>query len=259
MKPQKVTRSAGSTLEKALQILEVILEQPQSIGMPDLIDRLGMSRQSVHRLILQLEELGLIVKIPNRDRFAIGARLSKLAFNTIQSANQGAPILATIQKVVDDIGESCTLGVIAGREYVYIERVECNREPSIHILTGSKLPAHITSGGKAMLAFLPEKLRARTVETLDLVPFTKNTITNHDELMADLVAIRERGYSIGNQEYSEGIHGVGVPVVSPDGFAVAALAMHALAHRVPLDEIPGYAVKLQATAKRLAELWDMGA
>ena len=218
MKPRNIKQGAGSTLEKALQVIEVILEQPQSIGMPDLTDRLGMSRQSLHRLIQQMQEQGLIVKIPNRDRFAIGARLSKLAFNTLSSANQGAPILATIQQVVDDIGESCTLGVIAGREYVYIERVECKREPGIHIVTGAQLPAHITSGGKAMLAFLPEKVRARTVETLDLVPFTKNSITDRDVLMAELVAIRERGYSIGNQEYSEGIHGVGVPVLSTDGY-----------------------------------------
>ena len=257
MKPQKIIKGSGSALDKALQVLEVILEQPQSIGLPDLADRLGMSRQSIHRLIQQMHEQGLIVKIPNRDRFAIGARLSKLAFDTIRSANQGAPILATIQKVVADIGESCTLGVVAGREYVYIERVECMREPRIHIVTGAQLPAHITSGGKAMMAFLPDKVRARIVETLDLVPFTKNSITDHDVLLAELIEIRARGYAIGNQEYSEGIHGVGVPVLSPEGYALASLGMHAPAHRVTLDDIPQYAEKLQATAKRLAELWDM--
>ncbi len=249
--------TGGSALEKALMVLEVILEQPQSIGMPDLTDRLGMSRQSLHRLLQQMHEQGLIVKIPNRDRFAVGARLTKLAFDTIRSANQGIPMLATIQKVVAELGESCTLGVVAGRDYVYIERVECDREPRIHIVTGIQLPAHITSGGKAMMAFLPDKVRARTVETLDLVAFTKNSIIDPDELMAELEAIRERGYSIGNQEYSEGIIGVGVPVLAPDGYALASLALHAPIHRVALEDTPRYAEKLQAAASRLAEIWDM--
>lgn len=252
-------KSPGSALEKALNVLEVILEQPQSIGLPDLTDRLGMSRQSLHRLLQQMHEQGLIVKIPNRDRFAVGARLSKLAFDTIRSANQGIPILATIQKVVAELGESCTLGVVAGRDYVYIERVECTREPRIHIVTGIQLPAHITSGGKAMMAFLPDTVRARTVETLDLVPFTKNTITDPDELMAELDAIRERGYAIGNQEYAEGIIGVGVPVLAPEGYAVASLGMHAPAHRVTVKDAPEYANKLQAAARRLAEIWDVTA
>ena len=252
-------KGTGSTLGKALQVLEVILEQPQSIGLPDLADRLAMSRQSLHRLLQQMQEQGLIVKIPNRDRFAIGTRLSKLAFDTIRSANQGIPILATIQKVVAELGESCTLGVVAGRDYVYIERVECNREPRIHIVTGTQLPAHITSGGKAMMAFLPDNVRARTIETLDLVPFTKSTIIDPDVLMTELDAIRERGYAIGNQEYSEGIIGVGVPVLAPDGYALASLALHAPIHRVTLDKAPEYAEKLQVAARRLAEIWDIKA
>jgi DNA-binding IclR family transcriptional regulator len=257
VKPQSVKKRSATTLEKALQVLEVILEQPQSIGMPDLTDRLGMSRQSLHRVLQQMHQQGLIVKIPNRDRFAIGARLSKLAFDIIRSANQGIPILATIQKVVADMGESCTLGVVAGRDYVYIERVECEREPRIHIVTGIQLPAHITSGGKAMMAFLPDKVRAKTVQTLDLVAWTKNTIIDSDELLVELEEIRKRGYAIGDEEYSEGIMGVGVPVLAPDGFALASLAIHAPIHRVTLENAPQYAEKLQAAASRLAEIWYM--
>ncbi len=259
MRNSKNANSSNSTLEKAMRVLEVIVEQPQSIGLPDLTDRLGMSKQSLHRLLQQMHELGLIVKIPNRDRFAIGARLTKFGFDTIRSANQGIPILATIQKVVAELGESCTLGVVAGRDYVYIERVECTREPRVHIVTGIQLPAHITSGGKAMMAFLPDNLRARTIETLDLVPFAKNTITDPDALLAELDAIRERGYSIGNQEYAEGIIGVGVPVLAPEGYAVASLGMHGPIHRVTVEDAPRYAEKLQAAAGRLADIWDMKA
>lgn len=257
MKPHSSNKGMGSALEKALQVLEVIVEQPQSVGLPDLADRLGISRQSLHRILQQLHEHGLVVKIPKRDRFAIGARLSKLAFDTIRSANQGPPILAIIQKVVSEIGESCTLGVVAGRDYVYIERVECEREPRIHIVTGIQLPAHITSGGKAMMAFLPEKVRARTVQTLDLVSFTKNTIIDPDELMVELEAIRERGYAIGNQEYAEGIIGVGVPVLTDDGYALASLALHGPIHRVTLGIVHEYAERLQEAARSLAEIWDL--
>lgn len=222
----KNKKSASSALEKALQTLEAILDQPQSIGLPDLADRLGMSRQSLHRVLQQLHEHGLIVKVPNRDRIAIGSRLSKLALDTIRSANQGAPIRATLQKAVFEIGETCHLGVLAGLDYVYVERVECERKPYIYIATGVQLPAHITSGGKAMLAFLPDKVRARTVEAMILTPYTKHTITDPDALLVELDAIRERGYAIGNQEYSEGIIGVGVPVLDPQGHAVAGLGLH---------------------------------
>ena len=237
--------------------LEAIIDQPQSVGLPDLADRLGLSRQSLHRLLQQLDEHGLVVKIPNRDRFAIGARLSKLALSTIRSANQGPPIRAIIQEVVASTGETCNMGVLVGREYVYIERVECDRKPRIYLETGMRLPSHVTSGGKAMLAFFPDKVRARLVETLELKRYTEFTITDRDKLMAELDEIRERGYAVSWQEFGEGIIGVGVPVLTEEEFPLAALALHAPIQRIALEDASKYASKLQLAAERLVEAWDM--
>lgn len=257
MKPQSENNNAGSALGKALMVLEAILDQPQSIGLPDLADRLKMPRQTLHRLLQQLHELGLIVKIPGRDRFAIGSRLSKLALGALHSVNQGAPIRATLQKIVSEVGETCHLGVLAGRDYAYVERVECDRQPHIYLATGTQLPAYITSGGKAMLAFLDKKSRARTVETMSLRSYTRHTITDREALLAELDMIRERGYAIGDQEYAEGITGVGVPVFDPDGRVLAGLGMHGPSQRISVADAPRYAKILQTGARRLAELWDL--
>lgn len=245
----------GSTLEKALAVLEAIVDQPQSIGSPDLAERVGMSRQSLHRLLTQLNELGIVVKIPNRDRFAIGSRLSKIALNAICSANQGPPVRAIIQQVVAGINETCNMGVLSGREYIYIERVECDRLPRVYLETGSRLHPHVTSGGKAMLAHLPLDVRDAVVDTLDLKRFTEFTITDKAKLIEDLDIIRERGFAFAWQEFSEGIVGIGVPVISKDGKALASLALHAPIQRISLENAATYAKKLQKGAKRLAEVW----
>ncbi len=257
MKPKKTRMGKSSTLEKALIALEAIVDHPQSVGLPDLADRLGMSRQSLHRLLQQLHEHGLVVKVPNRDRFAIGPRFSKLAINAICSANQGAPIRALIEEAVAELDETINVGVLAGRNFIYIERVECEREPRIYLETGIRLPAHVTSGGKAMMAFLSDKVRNRLVKTMSLIPFTKNTITDHDKLLEDLAISKQRGYSTANQEYADGIVGIGVPVLSEDGVALAALGLHAPVQRVDLNDAHIYAAKLQVAAARLAEIWDI--
>lgn len=247
----------GSTLDKALVVLEAIVDQPQSVGLPDLADRVGMSRQSLHRLLQQLHENGIVVKVPNRDRFAIGARFSKIAFAAICSANQGPPLRAIIQQAVAGIRETINLGVIAGREYVYVERVECDRYPRIYLETGTRMQPHVTSGGKAMLANLPLKARDIVVETLELKRYTPHTITDKKKLQKELDLIKERGFAIAWQEFSEGIIGVGVPILGHDGTAMASLALHAPIQRISKDDAPKYAAKLQKAAKRLAEVWDM--
>ena len=233
-----------STLEKALAVLEAIVEQPQSVGVPDLAERLGVSRQSMHRLLHQLDEHGLIIKVPKRDRFAIGERFSKLAIAAMCSANKGMPILCIIQQVVEEIGESCVLGVIIGREFVYLERAEAEHYPRIYLETGDRMPPYCTSGGKAMPAFLPAPTRSRLLETLTLTQFTQTTITSIKALKKEFEEIREREYATSNQEYAVGMVGIGVPVLGPDGTALAALGMHGPTTRISLDRAPEIAVKL---------------
>ncbi len=253
----KKKKSTGSALEKALRVLEAIIYQPQAVGLSDMADRLGMSKQTVHRVVQQLEENSLIVRDPSRDRFAIGPRFSKLALDAMQSTNNGAPIRATMQKIVDEVGETCNVGVLEGRNFVYLERVETSRTPRIYLETGSLLPAHVTSGGKVMLAFLSDAVLKQLIKTMNLESFTKHTITDREVLLAEIEKIRNQGYATALQEYADGIIGIGVPILAADGFPLAALAMHAPIQRVSLEEAPEYARKLQNGATRLAEIWDM--
>ena len=250
-------KSSGSAIEKALRVLEAIIDQPQAVGLPDMAARLAMSKQTVHRVLQQLEDIGLIVRDPSRDRFAIGPRFSKLALDAMQSANKGAPIRATIQQVVDDVGETCNVGVLDGRYFVYLERVETTRTPRIYLETGSSLPAHVTSGGKIMLAYQPDRKRQQLIETMPLERYTENTITDREKMLADAEKSRKRGYATALQEYADGIIGIGVPILASDGSPLAALAMHAPVQRVATRDIPEYARKLKDGAARLAQIWDM--
>ena len=250
-------KRTGSALEKALQVLEAIIDQPQAVGLPDMAERLGMKRQTIHRVLQQLEENGLVVRDPSRERFAVGPRFSKLALDAMQSANKGVPIRATIQKVVEEIGETCNVGVLEGRNFVYLERVETTRTPRIYLETGSYLPAHVTSGGKILLAFLPAAVRLRLLRTMNLNAFTGNTITSVLALEKELLIARSNGYAVAAQEYADGIIGIGVPILDTEGEALAALAMHGPIARVPVEKAPEYAGKLQAAAAQIAEIWDI--
>src|SRR5262245_37193447 len=94
----------SSALEKALSVLEAVSDQTQSVALPDLAARLGLPRQTVHRVLGQLEKLKLIIRDRSRERYSVGTRLSRLAFLTLRSLNQSAPIRLILQDLVDDTG-----------------------------------------------------------------------------------------------------------------------------------------------------------
>lgn len=256
MADEKKRKEHGSALEKSLAIIEVITEQTQSIGLPDLTARLDLPRQTIHRILLQLEAIGMITRDPSRDRFSVGPRLSHLAINTLLSANQSAPIRAVLQDLVDDIRETCNVGVLDGLDFIYLERIESDWSLRVHLQAGSKVPAYCTSGGKALLAFSPTDLRRRLFKSRTLRRYTDSTITSPEDLERELATCRDTGYSTNDQEFNVGIVGVGVPIFDQGGRPVAALACHAPVARVSLDEMLGHVPKLTAAAKLLAEIWE---
>jgi IclR family acetate operon transcriptional repressor len=250
-------KSRGSALEKALRVLEAVTDQPQAIGLPDIAARLGLPRQTVHRVLQQLEKAGLVDRDPLRDRYAVGAQLSELALATLYSKNQSAPIHDILQQLVNDVQETCNIGILRGMEYVYLERIECDWPLRIHLQAGSSVPAHCSAGGKAMLAYLPADFRARLLASADLSPATENSIIDVEELEAACAQVREVGYALNIEELATGIAAVGVPILDRSGRALAALAIHGPLVRISEERAISLVPKLRTAARKLAQAWGL--
>ena len=246
----------GSALDKALAVLELIIDQRQAIGLPDLTAKLGLPNQTVHRILLQLERHGLIIRDPDRDRFFVGPRLSRLSINALFSENQNLPTRAILQNLVRNILETCNIGILDGLEFVYLDRIESEWTLRVHLEAGSHVPAYCSSGGKILLAYLPEKTRRKVIHANSLRQFTETTICDPDRLEAELLECRANRYSTNNQEFSNGIIGVATPILDDAGRAIAALACQAPVARTSLEDLKSNIPKLQAAALELGRYWS---
>lgn len=246
-----------TTLEKVLAVLEAVGDQPQAVGLPDLAERLKLPRQTVHRVLGQLQEAGLVTRHPGRERFSVGPRMTRLALASLHSKNQGAPVRAILADLVDDLNETCNIGVLEDLEYVYLERIECKWPLRTHLGPGSRVSAYGTSGGKTLLAELEPHQARRLLKSRKLEAHTQHTITKLAELEASLAVIRERGFALNNQEYLDGIVGLAVPIKDMNGRALAALALHGPVTRLSLATCESYVPRLQAAAERIARVWIM--
>ena len=153
-----------SALGKTLAVLEAVTDHPHGIGLPDLAASLGLPRQTVHRLLGQLQSSGLLLRDPARERFLVGPRLTRLSLAALGSNNRWAPVKSVMQELVDEVGETCNIGVLDGLDYVYVERIECEWPLRIHLEVGNRSPAHCLSGGKVLLAHLEPKACAPAAE-----------------------------------------------------------------------------------------------
>jgi len=244
-----------SALEKALAVLEAVADQPQAVGLPDLAARLNLPRQTVHRVLGQLEEAGLVLRDPSRERYSIGTRQTRLALATLCSKNQLALLKLLLQGLVDEIKETCNIGVLDGLDYVYLVRIECKWPLRTHLEAGSRIGAHMVSGGKVLLSQLePDRCR-RLLRARKLEAATSRTITLPAELEVEFAKTRGRGFALSNEEFLDGIIGVAVPIRDASGRALAALAMHGPVARLSLKTCEAHVPRLLRTAERLAKAW----
>jgi len=255
-KPNKGNKDGyGSALNKALAVMEYITAHPQAIGLPDLTAKIGLPRQSLYRILRQLEDEGLLIRDSANDRFSVGPRLSRLAIAALFSENHNMPARVALQDTVNRIGESCNIGVLDGLQFLYLDRVETEEALRFHLDAGTRVPAHCTSGGKVLLAYLPDQVRGDLIRSVKLKKYTETTITDPDKLEAELAQIRDRGYSSNDEEFVRGVVGAAVPVLDSKRRVIAAIACHAPSARTSLEKLESLIPTISKTARALGRYW----
>lgn len=241
-------------ISKAAAILEAITNNSGPSNIADLSRQLEMPRQTVHRILTQLSEVGLVVRDEARQRFSVGGRLRALSLATLIQTQADAAANLVLRALVDDLHETCNVGMLDGDSVVYLCRVECDWPLRAQLRPGSHVPAYCTAIGKLLLAHLPGTERENVLGSMQLRRITPYTLTSPQELEEDLKETLVRGYSINNQEDSIGLIAIAVPVANGNGRVVAGLAVHAPEARLPIVEAVKRLPLLRRTATKLTSL-----
>jgi len=203
------------------------------MSAPDIGAQVDLTRQTVHRLLHQLEAIGMVRRDLERERFEAGPALADLGLRAL-IANHTVKLRRTImERLVETVEETCNLAVLDGCQILYIDRVECNWPLRLVIEVGDRMPAHCTASGKLLLANLPEETLEQYLRVVELTKFTDNTWTDPVLFRKHLAQIRRQGYSINHSEDIDGLLGVSVPVRDPSGRILAGIAMHGPEVRLP--------------------------
>ena len=244
-------KESGSALQKVVLVLDALFESDTPIGLAELSQQLELPRQTVHRVVRQLEDLDIIRRDFARDHFSVGARMMRLSLNAIGIAWRTGPMRVVLKDLVANVGETCNIGVLDRDEIVYIDRVECEWPLRLQLQAGSRVPVHATAIGKLLLAHLPSRTRKRIIEAAPLSRFTDHTITDVADLEAELKGIRRNGFATNNSENVSGLIAVAVPIYDDGGRVVAGLALHAPDARLNVKEAEQRLPIMRAAAAKL--------
>jgi DNA-binding IclR family transcriptional regulator len=148
------------------------------------------------------------------------------------------------------LDETSHLVVLIGHDVHFIASAEARRPLRVGARVGAVLPAHRTSGGKALLAALPRE------EIEHLYPLGQAgrgllTMTETAILRRELETTRRRGYGINMGESERGIAALGVLVRGYDGHPIAAVTVSVPAVRFSGDRVKELVSAIKTAAKRI--------
>jgi DNA-binding IclR family transcriptional regulator len=238
----------------ALDIVDALADVPE-LGVSDLARRIGIAKSTAHRTCSVLAARGVLDRT-DEGRYRLGLRLVEYgSLATVRTAvrDRALPLLVELRNT---LGETVQIGVPAGGDVVYIERVE-GRRALRYSTNARRSPIHRSSAGKALAAYNPAMVEARV--RAGLPPNTGYTIVVPEVLREELARVRERGYARSVDETEIGMSSLAVPVHVPlDGPVVAAISMIGPTTRLLGDHEAHHVSVLQAGARRLSESIEKG-
>ncbi|WVX78856.1 IclR family transcriptional regulator C-terminal domain-containing protein [Niallia oryzisoli] len=121
-------------------------------------------------------------------------------------------------------GETVHMAVQENNWVSYISKIEPKKSVKIQTTIGSYKPVHCTGLGKMLLAGSLDK-ENNHIYQLPLDKYTENTITDHEQLIRELMKSEKQGYAIDNEEFEIGLYCIAAPIKDSVGQTIAAISI----------------------------------
>lgn len=173
-----------------------------------LAQELDIAKSTVHNYLQTLKSLGYVVEESGTYRLGLrflthgmAARNSLRVKDIVTSALSTAATELSMPTwwVVEEFGRG-----------IFVDRRTPTDETVIYGRVGKRSYLHAHAPGKAILAHLTEDYRSQILNHHGLPEYTRETITDTEELATELERIRERGYAVDEGEAALGVKSVGV-------------------------------------------------
>ncbi|MFD1212284.1 IclR family transcriptional regulator [Arthrobacter sp. GCM10027362] len=190
------------SVERAFELLELITQAGGQVTLSELSSVTTLPLPTIHRLLRTLVSLGYVRQLPNR-RYALGPSLIRLG--EVANKQLGAVARPYLKDLVDTLGESANMALLDSDMVVYVAQVPSPHSMRMFTEVGRRAHTHDTGVGKAILAQLDPATVRGIVTGAGMPTPTPKSIGNLKDLEAELDRIRERGYSVDEEEQEIGV------------------------------------------------------
>jgi len=240
-----------NSVEKTMKILELLAEKGE-LSVSEAATHLDLNRSTCHRFLVTLRELGYVVQ-NTLSRYRLSFRIFQLGnkvANRVQVRRIAYPYL---QELSNLFNETINLGYWDNNEIIHLEKIDSTEILRIDPRIGSRVPAHCTSLGKAILAYLPEEELNAFLKSMPLKAITSHTITTKEKLVQELEKIRKQGFATDSEELCIGLRCVASPVFDYKNYPSYSVSVAGPSSRMTKEKITVMKEEVRRVGRELSK------
>ncbi|SOC56673.1 transcriptional regulator, IclR family [Ornithinimicrobium cerasi] len=212
----------------ALDVLTLLARSATPQPAAVIARELGLPRSTTYHLLGVLVERGFVLHLPEERRYGLGVAAFELGSAYTRHAPLQRLARPALTQLADATGHNAHLGVLHGRDVVYVIEERVAGRPSLVSDVGVRLPASLTATGLAILAALPAAQVRALFPSADAFVLRHGAgPTSPGTLRPLLTRTRTQGYAVEQGYVTPGLDSVAAVVLDHAGHPVAGVAVTA--------------------------------
>ncbi|RJQ06637.1 MAG: IclR family transcriptional regulator [Bacillota bacterium] len=234
-------------VERAIAIIGILADTPglSPLGVTEIAGRLGVSKSTAHRLLTTLVDYEVVEKEQTGGRYRLGWALYRIAHRLPHTTGVHAAAQPLMEAASHEIGETVNLAILNRGQMVIIDSWSPSSGIRVSPPKGVPHPLHCAASGKALIVDLSVHELRRLLGPDPLRALTPRTLVTLAALRRDLALSRERGYTLDDEEATDGVRCLGAPIRDFGGGIVAALSVTGPARRLTDARLGDVAVRVR--------------
>jgi len=242
-----------TSLEKALSILELVLNQSRDLSITEISQKLGMGKGTVHRILSTLKARKFFHQDSNTKMYGLGVRTLEIGMASKRERFLRKAMAPFLMDLYETCKETVNAAVWEYNEIRYIYRLESEEMLRISTTAGARFPGYCAATGKILLSyFSDEDIRQIYGRKNALKKRTERSISSVDALIREIEKVRVNKVAIDDEETLLGVYCVAAPILSPNGECVAAISISAPKNRVAAKTGERFAKLVSETARKIS-------
>jgi DNA-binding IclR family transcriptional regulator len=218
-KETTIERYRAPALDKGLDILELLSQEPSGLTRSEIVRAMGRSQGEIYRMLERLVARDYVTRLEG-DRYELSVKLFVLATRYPPISRLIAAAVQPMVQFARSALQSCHLAVYDRGDVIIAAQESSPGDWGLTLRLGARISLLETGSGRTLLAFQPDARRTEMMAEYRAVSAAREA----DPMLEDSLArIRHHGHWRGPSRQARGVVDISVPILGPSDAAIAVL------------------------------------